>query len=209
MSITHFYSGCAGPNFDGYFYLPISTIIGLVGTPSEGHTRMGSVHARLLLFLSSYFPLAVILAVLFIPTYWVVSIFLVIVGVASVFGMFAYLKSLKDTAPFQVEVVGVQRRDSEVVSYVVGYVIPFLAVPFTGWQQGVGLALFFGVICVLHVKLNLIHINPTLAIADYRLYEVTTARGGVHSLITKRRVALGDRLRVVKIGEDILVERRS
>ena len=170
---------------------------------------MGSIHARLLLCLSSYFPLAVILAILRVPKYWILTVMLVMIGILSVFGMFAYLRSLEDTAPFHMEVVGVQRRDSEVVSYVLSYVVPFLAVPFEGWQQGVGLALFFTVICILHVKLNLIHINPTLAIAGYRLYEVTTTRGGVHSLITKRRVALGDTLRVVKIGEDILVERRS
>lgn len=170
---------------------------------------MGSIYARLLLFLSSYSPLTVILAILLAPKYWVLTIILVMISIMSLFGMFAYLRSLKDTAPFQMEVVGVQRRDSEVVSYVLSYVFPFLAVPFEGWQQGVGLALFFTVICVLHVKLNLIHINPTLAIAGYRLYEVTTAKGGVHSLITNRRVALGDTLRVVKVGEDILVERQS
>jgi hypothetical protein len=71
-------------------------------------------------------------------------------------------------------------------------------------QQGLGLAIFFVVLGILDIRLNLIYVNPVLALAGYRLYEVTSDKGGTHSLIAKQRIVLGDTLDVVKVGEDIL-----
>ncbi len=53
----------------------------------------------------------------------------------------------------------------------------------------------------------MIQINPMLNLAGYHMYEIKVQDGGFHSLITKRRVVLGDTLEVVKAGEDILVEK--
>ena len=95
------------------------------------------------------------------------------------------------------------------MSYIVTYVIPFMAVPFSDWQQGMALSIFFVVLGILYVNSNMIHINPMLNLGRYHLYEVTLEDGGMHSLITHQRVARGQSLSVIKIGEDILLEKRK
>lgn len=165
---------------------------------------MTSVLARLLLFLSAYSPLMLILAVLLIDRYWLVPVALCLISLVSVLAMFSIVHSFRSDAALPLQINGLQRRDDQVVSYLVSYIIPFLAVPFDGIQKGVGLAIFFLILGILHIRLNLIYVNPVLALAGYRLYEVTSEGGGTHSLITKQRVVLGDALSVVKVGEDLL-----
>jgi hypothetical protein len=94
------------------------------------------------------------------------------------------------------------------MSYIVTYIIPFLAVPFNGWEQGIALLIFFLVLCILYVNSNMVHINPMLNLAGYRLYEITLDDGAVHSLITRRRIVRGESLSVIKLGEDILMEKK-
>ena len=166
---------------------------------------MPSSLARFFLFLSSYFPLSLILFVLLIKTHWQAAVILLAIGLVSLTVLLLYLWSLRNTAPMRVMVAAVQRRDRDVMAYLTGYVIPFLAVPFNGWDRGIGLALFFGVIGVLYIKSNLIHVNPMLAILGYRLYEITLQDGGVHALITKQRVVRQEALWVAKVGDDILI----
>ncbi len=165
---------------------------------------MTSILSRLCLFLSAYSPLTLILAVLLIDQNWVIPLSLCVISLASILAMLSILRSLRGSAAFSIQISSIQRRDDEIVGYLMGYVIPFLAVPFSGLERGVGLAMFFVVLGVLHVRLNLIYVNPVLALAGYRLYEVTSGRGGTHTLIAKQRIVLDDTLEVVKVGEDIL-----
>jgi hypothetical protein len=123
--------------------------------------------------------------------------------------MAIYLRYAQKIGAFKVKVAAVQRRDGDAMSYIVSYVIPFMSVPFSGWEQGVALSIFFVVLSILYVNSNMIHINPMLNLAGYHLYEVTLEDGGVHSLISNRRVARGQPLSVIKIGEDILLEKRK
>src|SRR5690349_9820909 len=100
---------------------------------------MPTVLTRLLLFLSSYFPLALIFFVLFVATHRAVAVATLAVGVAGLIGMYVYLRLASRLAPIGAKVIGVQRLDAEAMSYIVTYVIPFLAIPFGGWQQGLAL----------------------------------------------------------------------
>lgn len=168
---------------------------------------MANIGTRFLLFISSYFPLALIFFFLFIQRQPWVAIFVLIVGLGGLIGMMSYLRVTNLIAPMQVKIVALQRRDAEAMSYIVSYVIPFLAAPFSGWEQGVALTIFFIVLGVLYVNSNMIHINPMLNLCGYHLYEITLEDGGVHSLIARNRVVRGQLLSVVKAGEDILLEK--
>ncbi len=170
---------------------------------------MPSVFGRVVLFLSSYFPLALIFFVqLFCdqrgPAWIALS-----VGILGLLGMEAWLRSLKDTGHFAITVAQIQKKDSEMMSYVVAYIFPFLPIALSEWQEAVGLAIFLLVLCYLYVRLNLIYINPMLAIRGYSLYEVTLPTGSVHSLLTRRRIAREERIDVVKVGQGLLVEKHA
>lgn len=170
---------------------------------------MPNVLTRLLLFLSSYFPLALIFFFLFVAKRRGMAIAILSFGVIGLVGMAMYLHMANRLGPIQIKVGGLQRRDADAMSYIVSYVIPFLAIPFSGWEQGVALSIFFVVLGILYVNSNMIHINPMLNLAGYHLYEITLEDGAVHSLITRRRIVRGEKLLVIKVGEDIFLEKRT
>lgn len=168
---------------------------------------MGSIIARLLLFLSSYFPLALIFFLILIENERWIAVGILTIGVIGLIGMSVYLKMAYSLGPMQIKVATIQRRDGEAMSYIVTYVIPFLSIPFGGWKQGVALSIFFIVLGILYVNSNMIHINPMLNLAGFHIYEIVLDDGSIHSLLTKRRIVRGEELRVIKIGEDIFLEK--
>ena len=170
---------------------------------------MASIPVRFLLFLSSYFPLALIFFCLLVSKYRWQAVAILAVGIIGLIGMVVYLRVANRLAPIKIIVAGLQRRDAEAMSYIVSYVIPFLAIPFSRWEQAVALGIFFVVLGILYVSSNMIHINPMLNLAGFHLYEITLKDGGIHSLISRRRIVRGETLSVVKAGADILLEKRK
>ncbi len=170
---------------------------------------MPSILTRLLLFVSSYFPLAVIFFVLFLNKQPLTAITVLSVGTLGLIGLAIYLRVVNRFGPITVKVSDVKRRDAESMSYIVSYVIPFLAVPFNGFGQGIALGIFFVVLAILYVNSNMIHINPMLNLGRYHIYEVTLEDETVHALISKRRISRGEIVSTIKVGEDILLERQK
>lgn len=170
---------------------------------------MGSVWVRISLFLSSYFPLAVIFFVLYIGELLWVAVAILAVGVAGLVGMALYLWQVNRFEPSREKAIEVRKRDLDVMGYLMGYIVPFLAIPFGGWARGIALSIFFLVLGFLYVNSNMVYLNPVLTFIGFRLYEVTLKDGGVHFLITRRRVVRGQTLSVIKAGEDILLEKRN
>src|SRR5579885_2003308 len=168
---------------------------------------MPSLLVRILLFLSSYFPLALVFFVLLFGCHFRIAVGILATGTLGLSAMFVFFRSVQKLAPFTIRVKQIQRRDGEAMSYIVTYLIPFLAVPFSTWQEGVALSIFFAVLAVLYVHSNMIHINPMLNLSGYHLYEVTVEDGGVYTLITRRRVGRADSPSVVKLDEEILLEK--
>ncbi|MDQ3813810.1 MAG: hypothetical protein M3347_07645 [Armatimonadota bacterium] len=160
-----------------------------------------------LLFLSSYFPLALIFFVLFVGKQTAPAVGIFTVATLGLIGMWLYLRVAQQIAPMQVTVAQIQRRDGEAMSYLVTYLVPFLAAPFNGLEQGVALFIFFLVLGILYVNSHMMHINPMLNLDGYHVYEITSEHGTIYSLITRRRVRSGEKLSVIKMGEDILLEK--
>jgi hypothetical protein len=170
---------------------------------------MANIFVRLLLFLSSYFPLSVILFFLFLNRNRPVAIVVLIIGTLGLLGLVVYLRQARKLSGTPVTVSEVQRLDAQAMSYIVTYIIPFLSIPFNTWQQGLALSIFFAVIGILYINSNMIHINPMLNLDGYHLYEVTIKDGGSQALIAKKRVTRGSVVSTVRIGDDILLEKKS
>ena len=176
---------------------------------------------RSMLFLSSYAPLIVILAVLLWSTgprferqlpllslsfslpLW--STGLAVVGILSIFVLYLFLRSLKKAQTTRIEVEEIQQRDEEIVSYLVTYALPFLAAPFEDKEKAIGLGIFFVVVWLLQIKLNLLHINPVLAAVNYHVYEVKI-NGTVQILLSKKRRGPANIIYAAKMGDNILFE---
>ncbi len=171
---------------------------------------MPSLAIRSMLFVSSYFPLALIFFVLFLreqPVWAIAALALGSLGLIIL--LLFFLRFAPRLGAFQEKVTGMQRRDGDVMSYIASYLIPFVALPFGGWQQGVALLLFFIVLGIVYVNSNLIHVNPMLNLMGYHLYEITVENSQVpHALITRHRVALGETLHLIDIGDGIFLEKK-
>ena len=102
----------------------------------------------------------------------------------------------------------VERIDAEATSYIVTYVIPFLALPSDTWEHGVALVILYLVLCILYVTTNMVHINPMLNLLGFHLYQITEA-GNEYALIARRRVRRGEYIKACKISSEVLLGKRA
>jgi len=153
--------------------------------------------------------LFLIFFILFVGEQPVLASGILLVGILGLHGMLVYLIMVHRLEPSPVEATEVRRRGAEAMGYIVGYLMPFLSIPFEGVKQAIALTVFFLALCVVYVSSNMVYLNPMLNLAGFRLYEITLKDGGEHVLLTRRRVVRGDTLSAVKVGEDILMEKRK
>jgi hypothetical protein len=164
---------------------------------------------RLLLFLSSYFPLSLIFFVILVQTHRYVAIGIIAVGTVGLLWMLLYLRTARSLGAIQIKIAGFHTRDAEAMAYIVTYIIPFLVIPLHEWKEGIALFVFFIVLGILYVNSNMIHINPMLNLCGYHLYEITTEDGGVHALLAKRTIRHRETIEAVKLGDEILLEKQN
>jgi len=169
---------------------------------------MPSIFARVLLFLSSYAPLSAMLVLLFWSKSLIVAGISGIAALLGVIGMLLYLRVVGRVDGVPTKIVACQSRGEAGMSYIITYIIPFLAVAFSEWQEAAALAVFFVILGFLYVNSDMIHINPTLNLFGYRLYEVTLDDGSVYNLVARGRVQRGRTLQLIRIGDEILFEKR-
>ncbi|MGO8949265.1 MAG: hypothetical protein ACLQUY_16770 [Ktedonobacterales bacterium] len=169
---------------------------------------MPSFFARVLLFLSSYAPLAAMLVLLFWTKSPIVTIISGAAFVIGIGGMLIYLGISESFEGEPTKILDCHGRGEAAASYIVAYIVPFLAFAFSEWQQAAALAVFFVILGFLYVNSDMHHINPTLNFFGYRLYEVTIEGGSVYSLLARGRIQKGSTLSLVRIGDEILLEKR-
>lgn len=170
---------------------------------------MPTVLIRGMLFLSSYFPLTLIFFFLFVEQHLIWAIVILALGLSGLIIMILYFFQFAPRlGSIQEKVTALQSRDGEVMGYIASYLIPFVAIPFGGWQQGVALLIFVIVLGIVYVNSNMIHINPMLNLMGYHLYEIIVEHSErPHALITHQHIALGDTIHIIDIGDGIFLEK--
>lgn len=168
---------------------------------------MPSLLSKILLFLSGYLPLFIIMTFKYYKVIGIISIIPIIIGIIATLWIPVFFWYTKKIAPHRIVVETVQRKDSEVIAYIFTYVLPFLNPDIKDLWNLFGLLIFFIVLLILYVNSNMIHINPTLNIFGFHIYEISTDEKIVQSILTrKNRLIRGTNLNVVTVGDDILVE---
>jgi hypothetical protein len=132
------------------------------------------------------------------------------IGIVSLIGLAAFFRFVSTTSPRLQQVVQVQNKDAEVMAYIVSYVFPFLGLNFEDPMNVISLGIFFAILGVIYINSNMIHINPTLNIFGYHIYEIETSSGSTQTVISRKsRLIRGEKLNVVVIGDDLLMERNK
>ena len=166
---------------------------------------------RIILFFGSYSPLFLIFGVVYwleekTVSYGYVFFALFVVGILGTAIFLAYVKRLNS---LPIKINKVKRKDTEILNYVVAYLIPFVAIiqPEPDKKMIIAFILFFAFLAFLYIKSNVLWINPLLSIMGYHMYEITAENDTDFTLITKKRNIKASNLIVTKIGNEILFEK--
>ncbi|MFC4172477.1 hypothetical protein ACFOYU_10435 [Microvirga sp. GCM10011540] len=170
---------------------------------------MANALTRIILFLSSYIPLWVIFAIMTLRERPYLGAFFIVLAVASLLGTLLYMRLVQQLQGIGMQIGIIRRKDSDTMSYIASYVIPFAATAFSDVEQVASLAIFLGVLCVVYVNTGMIHINPVLSILGYNLYEIEDQNGNSYFLMSKRRLRRGDDVTAIDVAESIFVEKKS
>ncbi len=182
-------------------------------TSLAGRDKPVSIFIRCMLFLSSYFPLWVIIIIVFHKDQPVVAWASLFLGVVGFLWMFIYFVGyMSRISPIQGKIETKQAKGGDVMGYVASYVVPFVTFPLGGWEQVASLAIFITVLGIIYIGSDdMLRINPTLSIfLRYRLYEVTMEHSKDScALLTRRHVSSGDTVYFVDVGNGIFLEKKK
>jgi hypothetical protein len=170
---------------------------------------MPTIFVRCMLFISSYFPLTVILFILFANQQLVLALVFLSIGVIGLAFTYAYFWIIAPRmTAIQAKITERQEKEGDVMGYVASYLVPFVTLPLNGWQQISTLLIFILVLGIIYVKSSMIRINPMLSILGYSLYDVTFENDSdSYSLFTRRRIKRGETVRIVDVGRGIFLEK--
>lgn len=136
---------------------------------------MSNAKVRLLrLFVTSYAPLAIILAVQHSENVWPPA-------TAPAFWMFAAVGTFglidAHRLPRGALRKGHQRTNltdivdegGQVAAYIATYLLPFLGFQIYGWRDGTAIGIYFAILLVVFLRSDLALVNPTLYLAGWRV----------------------------------------
>lgn len=154
-----------------------------------------------LIFLGSYLPLSIILAIQDIPSSWwqrpicgpkvlltgscelnpfgnpVLS--LAFLGISTTAILLVWISLRKISYPFKVEIKRAKATPNEIINYTFPYVVSFMGISYGEPQKLLGFGVFLIWMFAITYKSGQILMNPLLLILGWRLYEATIAINGV------------------------------
>lgn len=165
-----------------------------------------------LIFIGSYLPLAIILAIQDIPKKWWglalcdirkttikectfnpfenPSFSLTFIGVTFFSIIIANLSFKKILYPFDIEVITAKSTSNDIINYVFPYVVSFMGISYNEPEKLLGFAVFLIWMFAITYKSGQIIMNPLLLMFGWRLHEATILING-----TQREV------RILKQGQ--------
>jgi len=168
---------------------------------------MFNKRTKIILFFSSYAPLFAILGIRIAPSiesYALWGLSLLSILFAALF--FTWMTNNISVHQIQVRELSSQ---SEVLGFIVTYVIPFVTFNINTWQDWASLLLLLIVIAILYVNSSLVYVNPVLAILGWHTYSITVETQQ-RILITRQTYDQPPTasLNVVTLGDKFLLEKK-
>lgn len=139
------------------------------------------------LLASAFAPLVLLLAVLRLPDLQVWGWVLIAGSVAAMLLLVGVLRTLARVQQRHLESTTVRHADESVLKFTSTYLVPAVVVTFGGqsWATSVATGGLVVLLAVVYVRGALYHLNPVLALAGFRLYEVTDRSGRPTMLLTR------------------------
>lgn len=141
------------------------------------------------LLASAFAPLVAVLALVRINQLGWAGWVILGACVAAVLFLALVLASVAKIQERTVVSTSVRHADERVIAFTSSYVVPVVVAAFAPPEVPALIAtlVLLVLMVIIYVRAGLYHLNPTLAVLGFRLYEVTTENGTVVMLLTRAR----------------------
>lgn len=155
--------------------------------------------ASLLMFISSYFPLALIFIIkdldasTFVPSHPIIAAVVGEVALLACLIVLIAARTIKSGLP--VKIVKVINKSADMFTYTIPYMISFFNFNLGDWKTLACLGVFMALMFALSHRTQSVFINPVLALAGYGLYDCQFRDGSRDPqglLISKHQFQIGD-----------------
>jgi hypothetical protein len=146
------------------------------------------VYTQLILFISSYTFLFLIFLLRYYQTHLYESLIVVLILIFVNLFLLGYWNIISNRSIRSLGVKSAVNKTSNTLNYLLPYVIAFLGLQLTHWQDLTSFVILMGIVFVVYVQSNLIYINPLLNALGYKFYEVELNTGDIIIVISKKHL---------------------
>ena len=157
------------------------------------------------LFISSYFPLFLILAVKNWFNCYMMLVLIIVSMYSLVWGGIISI-SKKGTVD-SYKVLKVENETQKSLNYLIPYIISFIGFDLNKWQDWGALAILLVILFVVYLTSDLISINPMLLFFKYKVYKIEVCKPIIGCEDTRSEILIiTNRKNYIKRGERITVK---
>lgn len=166
---------------------------------------------KLGLFLSAYLPLFLILAIKTWFDVTAIVILLAVVLYSFVWFVMIWVRQKETTDSYNV--VGVENKSKEALTYLVPYIIAFISFDMTKWQDLTALFVLMLLLFAVYVNSDLLYINPLLALFSYQVYQVEVKKIAAGcdekkwdiTVLSSEKIHVGDNIKVRDLSDNVFL----
>lgn len=156
-------------------------------------------YVKIFLFLSSYAPLFLILAIKnYTYTDFVIAMGILIL--ISIIFLFYIIKKASKMNGEYYEIKEIEDKSNQFLEYIIAYIFPFLGFNLINITDLIAIGIIFVMIGVLYIRSDLIYMNPMLNFMSYNLYKVNDGKNGI-MVISKEELSVGNKVRIYLISK--------
>lgn len=142
----------------------------------------------------------------FIKEGWITLLFLFVF----LYGIWFYYKlihyHITGTQEFSVSINSIESRQSDPLAFLASYFVPLVSFQLTEFKHEVVLIILFITIGIMYIKGNLFHMNPTLLLLGFNMYEIGYLKNSEECKTTVISLSIlekADRIRYVEITDNV------
>lgn len=156
------------------------------------------------LFLSSYLPLFLILAI----KNWFDSRMVLILIFVSMYSLvwIIIINNSKEGTSESYRVIKAKDKSHESLNYIIPYIISFIGFDLNKWQDWSALGILLLMLFMIYLNSELLYINPMLSLFNYRIYSVKVCKPVIGCEETVSEILLISNKDRIKKNEDITIK---
>lgn len=135
----------------------------------------------------------------------IVSISFLILIILSIALYFLFFHIVLKSAGEKYSIVEIKDNNSEHLSYLATYILPFIGLKFDSWQSIIATIALFYVLGHIYIKTNLILTNPTLTFFGYKISSVIDSKNKNKLIIHKGNLHKNKELELVPLIDNIYI----